>query len=239
MLTALLVGVVLGFVLSIPPGPIGIAVIKHALEGDHKNGAALAMGAAMMDVLYTLAAAFASSALMVALNDYISTHQIVIVAFQLLCIVVLVTLGIKYLRAPTKEVVDSVQKEAAQEQKAERLGFSSPILIGVVIAVTNLASPTFIPSLILFASMARHEGYLGPNPWESVTYSLGFGIGAGLWFLALLRTLFLYRKKLPPRFITYIYYFAGTVFGVSALLLTYNVVTATHWALLFGPSVRG
>ena len=45
MLTALLVGVVLGFVLSIPPGPIGIAVIKHAVEGEYKNGTWLAMGA--------------------------------------------------------------------------------------------------------------------------------------------------------------------------------------------------
>src|SRR5215216_4044074 len=121
MLTALLVGVVLGFVLSIPPGPIGIAVIKHAVEGDHKNGAWLAIGAAMMDTLYTLAAAFASSALMVALSDFITSHQIVMVAFQLICIAVLVILGIKYLKAPTKEMVDSEQKETVQEQKAQRL----------------------------------------------------------------------------------------------------------------------
>ena len=234
MLTALLVGALLGFVLSVPPGPIGVAVIKQSLEGNYKNGTSIAIGAAMMDVLYTLAAAFASSALVVALNDFINGHQIVMVGFQAICIAVLVTLGIKYLKATTKEVVDSAEKEEVQEEKAKRLGFSSPMMVGMMIAVTNLASPTFIPSLVLFASMARQKGYLGSDPWESVTYSVGFGIGAALWFLALLRTLFTYRAKLSPRFITYIYYFAGAVFGVSAVLLAYNVLTTTRWALLFG-----
>jgi threonine/homoserine/homoserine lactone efflux protein len=239
MLTALLIGVLLGFVLSIPPGPIGIAVIKHALDGEHNNGAALALGAALMDFLYTLAAAFASSAIMVALNDYINGHQIVMVAFQVICIAVLTTLGIKYLKAPTREVVDAAQKENIQERKAQRLGFSSPVMIGVMIAITNVASPTFIPSLILFASLARHEGYLGPDPWESVLYSVGFGVGAGLWFMVLLRTLFSCREKLSPRFITYIYYFAGGVFGLSAVLLAFNVVTGTNWNQLFGPEAPG
>jgi threonine/homoserine/homoserine lactone efflux protein len=234
MLTALLAGIVLGFVLSVPPGPIGVAVIKQGLEGKYKDGTSIALGAAMMDVLYTLAAAFGSSALVVALNDFINAHQLVLVGFQVVCIGILVTLGIKYLKATTEEVVRSAQKEEFQERKAQRLGLSSPIMVGIMIAFTNLASPTFIPSLLLFASMARQKGYLGSEPWESVTYSVGFGIGAALWFLALLWTLFANRARLRPRFITYIYYFAGAVFGVSALLLTYNVLTTTRWRLLFG-----
>lgn len=232
MLTALLAGVILGFVLSVPPGPIGVAVIKQALDGHYKNGLWTAVGAALMDVLYTLAAAFASSALVVALNDFIAAHQTVLVGFQVICIVVLVTLGLKYLKATTREVVHSAQQEIAQERKARRLGLSSPVLVGILIAVTNLASPTFIPSLLLFASMMRQKGYLGPDPWESVTYSVGFGVGAGLWFLVLLWTLFTHRARLSPRFINSIYYFAGAVFGISAVLIAYHVLTTTPWALL-------
>jgi threonine/homoserine/homoserine lactone efflux protein len=234
MVTALLVGIALGFVISIPPGPIAVAVIIQALDGNYRHGTSIAAGAAIMDVLYTLVAAFASSAIVVALKTFITGHQIVMVGFQVVCIGVLVTLGFKYFHASTKEVVDSAQKEKVQEEKARRLGFSSPLMVGIMIAVTNLASPTFIPSLVFFAGMAHAKGFLGDDPWENALYAVGFGVGAGLWFFALLRALYAFRTKLPPRFITYIYYFAGGVFAVSAVLLSYNVLTATEWSRLFG-----
>src|SRR5215204_4285984 len=126
MLTALVVGIVLGFGLSIPPGPIAVAVIKQALDGNYRNGTSIAAGAAIMDILYTLVAAFASSALVVALKDFIVGHQIILVGFQVVCIGVLVYLGLKYFKATTKEVVESAQKEKIQEEKARRLGLRSP-----------------------------------------------------------------------------------------------------------------
>ena len=74
MLTALLVGLVVGFVLAVPPGPIAMACIHQGLAGQTRAGVALVLGASVMDSVYALLAAFASSALVEALWDLIRHH---------------------------------------------------------------------------------------------------------------------------------------------------------------------
>src|SRR4029453_7020709 len=63
MVTALLVGLGLGFVLAIPPGPIAIAILRQALAGQARAGVAMALGASAMDILYMCIAGWASVAL--------------------------------------------------------------------------------------------------------------------------------------------------------------------------------
>src|SRR4029453_12741111 len=72
MVTALLVGLVVGFVLAIPPGPIAIACLSQAL----------ALSASAMDIGYALLAAFASSALVGALRGLVTDNAWYLLAFQ-------------------------------------------------------------------------------------------------------------------------------------------------------------
>jgi threonine/homoserine/homoserine lactone efflux protein len=67
MVTALLVGLVAGFVMVMPPGPIAMACMRQALAGQAREGVALVLGVAAMDSGSALLAAFASSALFRAL----------------------------------------------------------------------------------------------------------------------------------------------------------------------------
>ena len=62
MVTALLVGLVLGFVLAMPPGPIAIAILRQALAGQVREGVAMALGASAMDIVSVFIAGWASSA---------------------------------------------------------------------------------------------------------------------------------------------------------------------------------
>src|SRR5436190_13893424 len=82
MVTALLVGLVVGFVLVMPPGPIAMAGMRQALAGQTREGLALVLGAAVMDSGYALLAAFASSALVEALWDMMLHHAWTLLAFQ-------------------------------------------------------------------------------------------------------------------------------------------------------------
>ena len=82
MVTALLVGLVVGFVMVMPPGPIAMACMRQALAGHTKEGWALGLGAAVMDSGYALLAAFASSALVEALWDMMMHHAWALLAFQ-------------------------------------------------------------------------------------------------------------------------------------------------------------
>ena len=73
MITALCVGLVVGFVLAMPPGPITIACLRQALAGQTRKGVALALAASAMDIVYALLAAWASSALVGALRDIVTS----------------------------------------------------------------------------------------------------------------------------------------------------------------------
>ena len=224
MVTSLLVGLVVGFVLAIPPGPIAIACLSQALAGQAREGLALALSASAMDIGYALLAAFASSALVGALRGLVTDNAWSLLAFQGGCIVVLVVLGLRYCR-PTGGA-----GRPRQEERDRTRDDASPYLRGVLIALTNLASPTFLPSLIFTMSLLHARGWVGHDVGDNVMYALGFGAGAALWFVLLLRTLTLLRSKVSPTVIPMLYRLAGGVFLLFALVLAYNMVTTTAWS---------
>jgi threonine/homoserine/homoserine lactone efflux protein len=231
MLTSLLVGLVVGFVLAMPPGPIAVACIKHALEGKERHGVALALGASAIDSVSALLAASASSALVGSLWGRVTDNAWWLLAFQGGCIVLLVVLGLRSFQPSPRVDEVSPQKEAA---RTHTLGAASPYLVGVLLALTNLASPIFLPSLIFVLSLAQAQGWVGHTVGEHALYAVGFGAGAALWFVLLLRTLSTLRATLAPRVIPILARVAGGVLLLCAGMLTYHVVTATAWARLPG-----
>src|SRR5438132_12943829 len=95
MVTSLLVGLVVGFVLAIPPGPLAIACISQALAGQARESVALALSASAMDIGYALLAAFASSALVGALRGLVTDNAWYVLAFQGGGMVVPVVFGLR------------------------------------------------------------------------------------------------------------------------------------------------
>jgi threonine/homoserine/homoserine lactone efflux protein len=157
MVTALLVGLVVGFVMVMPPGPIAMACMRQALAGHTKEGLALGLGAAVMDSGYALLAAFASSALVEALWDMMMHHAWALLAFQGGCIVVLVVVGLHYCRSSRHGGAARARPEA----RGRLRGDVSPALSGVLLALTNLANPMFLPSLIFVMSLLQVRGWVG------------------------------------------------------------------------------
>jgi arginine exporter protein ArgO len=130
MVMSLLVGLVVGFVLAIPPGPITIACIRQALAGKTRDGVALALAASAMDIVYALLAACASSALFAALRDMVTGNAWSLLAFQGGSIVVLVVLGLHYCRPTPPAVAGPPWQEERERPPATRpplcAGSSSP-----------------------------------------------------------------------------------------------------------------
>ncbi len=236
MITALALGIVAGFVLSIAPGPIAIAAIKNVLHGQNRAGLLIAVGAAVMDMIFAMMAAFASSAIVLTLVDFVQGHAWLRLLLQVACIAILVFMGLRYLKSGTASIADSSTKEKEQEQRAKKLGLSSPFFIGVLLALMNLATPTFLPSLIGVMSYLRTNPFTsrfaGLGFWDNVMIAVGFGMGAFLWFLLIMQLLLKYRSRLPANFITHIYRFAGYAFLFFAVLLVYNVLTSVNWSAL-------
>jgi threonine/homoserine/homoserine lactone efflux protein len=234
LLTTILLGIAGGFILCIPPGPLAIAVTKHALEGNLRAGLTLAFGAALMDMVYILLSTFASSAIVVALGQLIKETQWFPLLFQIACIILLLFLGIRYFTpARCEKATDQNEKmELAQEERARKLGHATPFFIGVLIAVTNLASPTFLPSLIAFVGFLHGVGWLPRGVLLSVVFSVSFGLGTLLWFFSVLRVLLRFRSSISGNFVQNINRFAGGTLITFAAIIAYHMVTATEWARL-------
>jgi hypothetical protein len=114
------------------------------------------LGASAMDSLYALLAAFASSALVGALWGLVLHHAWVLLIFQGGCIAVLVVMGLRYCRLTTPGKAACAQPET----RGHPPGDTSPYLRGVLLALTNLASPTFLPSLIFAMSLLQVRGWV-------------------------------------------------------------------------------
>jgi threonine/homoserine/homoserine lactone efflux protein len=230
MVTALLVGLVVGFVMVMPPGPIAMACMRQALTGPAREGVVLVLGIAAMDSGYALLAAFASSALFGALWDTLMRHAWVLLAFQGGCIVVLVGFGLHYCRSSRH---GGAARSRAAMQGSLR-GDVSPALSGVLLALTSLANPAFLPSLIFAMSLLHVRGWMGHAVGDHVLFALGFGVGAALWYVLLLRTVRHFRAQFSPTVIPILARAAGGVLLLCAGLLTYTVVTTTAWLRLPG-----
>lgn len=235
MITALLLGIVFGFTLSIPPGPLALAFMKKAVSKHYKDAVLVGSGAALMDIFYNMLAAFASSALVVWLSDLFLENRWLSLLFQVACFIVLVILGIRYLldkHNPESER-HMVERERMQEERARKIGHGSPFFLGTLIAFTNLATPTFLPSMIAVISYLHAEGILQRTFSSNLLYSVGFGIGTILWFFVILRFIMKHHEKFSSAFITTIYKSAGGAFILFAVLLAYNIAVTTRWQELF------
>jgi hypothetical protein len=100
-------------------------------------------------------------------------------------------------------------------------------------ALTNLASPTFLPSLLFVMSFLHVRGWVGHTVGAHVLYALGFGGGGALWFVLLLRLLTHLRAQVSPTVMQMLHRVAGGVLFLFAGILAYHLVT-TEWARLPG-----
>jgi threonine/homoserine/homoserine lactone efflux protein len=234
MLTSLLLGILSGSILSVPPGPLSAAVTKHTISHGLRTGLMIGLGGAIMDIVYVLVAAFASSALVIQLMALITGAGWIPLLFQIVCIGLLLTMGIRYIRQKHQPEAESkiLKVEEAQEEKARKLGYSSPFFIGVLIAVANLATPTLIPSMISVVSYLQANHWIGSSAGDNVAYAVGFGIGTAIWFSLIAQMLVRHRSRFSPDVLSTIYKFAGGTLIVCAGVLTYHIVMSTNWSMM-------
>lgn len=225
MIAALLLGIAVGFAVCIAPGPITVAFMKKAVGGEFKPAFIFGLGAAAMDVAFNLLAAFASSAIVVTLSNVFVQNRWLSLLFQILSILILLVLGIRYYRqkhVPSER--DLIAQEAAQEAKAKQFTHGSPFFLGVMLAVTNLATPTFLPSMIAAVSYLHAEGFLIRSTETNLMYAVGFGLGTVIWFTILLRFFMKHRTKLSDGFINTMFKIAGATLLFFAAILLFRIL---------------
>lgn len=233
MITALLIGALVGFILAMPPGPIGMASINIGLDKGIKPGMQLAVGTASLDMIYSMIAIFAASAVEAAVGNFFDDNPIVFLIFQLVVVLGLVFAGSLYLKAKKRNEeaakIDKNIKKGRFDLFVESLKKRGPFLLGIALALTNIANPTFLPSLAITAAWI-HKLELFTNAFaENLIFALGFGIGNFIWLYLLVKVITKFKHRFSENIITRIRQFAGITFISFGGIIGYRVVMFTKW----------
>ena len=167
-------GLIIGFAMAVPIGPIGIMCIRKTLAEGHSRGLMIGLGGATADSLYGVIAAFG----LTFVSDLIARQELWV---HLVGGALLLFLGVRTFRARRKDPI------LPFDNKGLLVSFASSF----VLALTNPV--TIFAFIAVFAAFG-----LGRQLTVIAAYLLVFGVFAGsfLWFLTLSFVATFFRKKL-------------------------------------------
>ena len=193
-------GLVIGFAIAAPVGPIGMLVIRRTLAVGRLLGLLTGMGAAVADSLYGCVGAFGLTFISGFLMGYAFWTKLIGGAF-------LIYLGINTFRAKPRE-------DSAGTSKVR---YINAFLTTLALTLTNPA--TILSFMAVFAGLG-----LGTKPGDydaAGTVVAGVFVGSAIWWLLLSGGVSLVRHKLKPGTLKWIDYASGaflTAFGIYALV---------------------
>lgn len=193
-------GLVIGFAIAAPVGPIGMLVIRRTLTDGRLLGLLTGLGAAVADALYGCVGAFGLTFISRFLVGYAFWTKLIGGLF-------LLWLGISSFRAKPRE----------ESGDASKVRYLTAFLSTLVLTLANPA--TILSFMAVFAGLG-----LGMKPGDYGAGGMvvaGVFVGSALWWLLLSGGVGLVCHKLKPTTLRWINYGSGaflSAFGVYALV---------------------
>ena len=179
MLTAALIGLVIGYVGSMPvAGPIAALVFGHGLQNRGRDALSLAMGAALAESVYAYLAFWGFSAFLV-------RYPWIERAAHFCASAVFIALGVHFYRKR-----NSVPRDTATAASRKRRSF----LLGFTITAMN---PTLIATWTFTVTTVYSFGIVTFDARNALPFSMGALLGIVAWFTCLLYLLDRFRTSVP------------------------------------------
>ena len=201
----LLKGIIVGFLASIPLGPVGVLCIQRTINKGRTSGVISGMGAATVDSFYALVAAFGLTYII----NFIVEQQFYI---ELIGGGVLIFLGANIFNT------NPIRQIRRHRRKKNRLieDYFSVFLL-------TLSNPL---ALFLFVAAFAGMGMVDSDnsSFKSSFIILGVFIGAMIWWFALTFFINLVRKKFRLKQLWWINKIAGliiVIFGAAAMVYVF------------------
>lgn len=197
-------GLLVGFLASVPLGPIGVICVQRTLSGSHRSGFVSGLGAATADTIFATLAVFSLSFL----TDFMTAYKVWFTAIGGILVIVLgVSIFNKRVRRPS-------------QRRQTRSSLVSDYFSILLLTLTN---PAYILVFItLFAALGiSSEGYsVGLN----VVLLLGVLGGAGAWWFTLTYVVSRLRKRFRLRHLWWINKITGGLIVLFGVLLVLSIV---------------
>lgn len=221
-------GVIVGIILALPPGPAALTAIKLGLSNSSRHGFLSGLGTALMDFLYCLIAIFATNLIIESASNFAVHHPFITLSIQLFLIICIIYIGILHFKSAS-----NIQRNNLSE-KSTRLSFEKfsekgPFFIGIGIALTTIANPTFLPSLGYVAINIQKFGLIEINTISHIFFALGFGLGNLIWLVLLVHIFVSFKDKMSESFIAKVHKFAGLTLIGFGTFLGYRALEVVKW----------
>jgi threonine/homoserine/homoserine lactone efflux protein len=194
-------GILVGFVIAAPVGPIGILCIRRTLSGSYLLGLVTGLGAGLADTFYGAVAGFS----LASIADFIKHNDFYLRFFGGFLIA---WIGFSIFRAPPRQAT-------LKDEEKETLvhAFTSAFFLTVSNPVT----------LLVFAAAFAAMGVSPVNDsiFQASILVLGVFVGACTWWLSLSTVVHLMHHKLSDTQLLWINRSSGIMlFGFAAYILT-------------------
>lgn len=204
-LTLLAKGILIGFLVSIPLGPIGVLVIQRTVNKSRIAGLLSGMGAALSDTLYAIIAGFSLTFIL----DFIRENEIII---QSVGALIVLGLGINiFFKNPVSDLRRYRLKGSTHFQdiiSSFLVTFSNPLTVFLFLAV-------FTSSGVAISL---------EQPYHSFFVILGVFTGAFGWWFSLSGIVSLFRHKINLRILWWINKTAGILIVLFVIITVIVVV---------------
>ncbi len=214
MLIDLVIGVFLGFILSMPPlGPTNLAIISKGFRRQVKEGLAIGAGAGFADMFYILIAYGGLSLLRVfipvAVENFFFENEIAFkIGITALGCVVVIFFGIRIYRSKVfeedKEICEEINeieqettsKILSQEEELKKIikktplpktnsrGFYQYFASGILLCMSSITIPAF---WIAAVGYLKSYNLIDTNLVSGIFLAIGVMLGTTLWFYTLIK----------------------------------------------------
>ncbi len=200
-------GGIIGFMVSLPLGPIALLVIQRTVNKNRLSGLLSGFGAALSDTFYAIIAGFSLTYII----DFLKQHQVV---FQVLGAVVMILLGLHiFYKNPVKEVRRYRRKGTNYVQDfffSFLITFSNPLVIFIFLAVLTGSG------VVLSVS----------EPYHSFFIILGIFTGACCWWIILTSVVSAFRHRFNLRLLWWFNKIAGAAIIIFVAIMIILVIIA-------------
>jgi len=205
LLQALVAGLVCGFVVSVPVGPVNLTVINQALRNGFLRAFHVGLGAIFAETIY--------ATLLMAGHSSVLDKPHMRDALRVIAVVVIVGVGIRSLLFKPEKFQASA---AAAERMDERWHHPEAFLLGFILTISNLMLVVLWATLaaVLFA-----REWVQPEPLSRAACSVGVFFGGTSWFALVAYFVSRAHRRMKLETLTIMVRVCGVVLLVFAALL--------------------
>lgn len=199
----MITGIIIGFSLSVPVGPIGLLCIRRTLTKGRLSGLVSGLGAASADVVYGSVAGFGITVI----STFLTEHTIIL---RIVGGCLLLYVGrLIYYSAPED-----------RNNNGYEVGLVKDYISTFILTLTNPLTILAFAAIFAAAGVGSGEAHF----LETIVLIAGVGLGSALWFTTLSTIVGFVHHMIETRHIRLINKISGAIIGLFGFAVIGSVV---------------